>query len=108
MKNEGNEGMLKRVSVDFCFVRSTKLENVGAILVIALLYYNRLIAEMDKGEHNYYKGEHKVRPYSLCVIEWFVLGIGGWGLCGAQNQLRITNYELRITCKRLSMEMREG
>ena len=37
MKNEGNEGMLKRVSVDFCFVRSTKLENVGAILVIALM-----------------------------------------------------------------------
>ena len=36
MKNEGNEGMLKRVSVDFCFVRSTKLENVGAILVIAM------------------------------------------------------------------------
>ena len=49
-----------------------------------------------KGEHNYYKGEHKVRPYGLCVIEWFVLGIGGWGLCGAQNQLRITNYELRV------------
>ena len=41
--------MLKRVSVDLWFVRSTKLENVGAILVIALLYYNRLIAEMDKG-----------------------------------------------------------
>ena len=38
-----------------------------------------------KGEHDYYKGEHKVRPYGLCVIEWFVLGIGGWGLCGAQK-----------------------
>ena len=38
-----------------------------------------------KDEHDYYKGEHKVRPYGLCVIEWFVLGIGGRGLYRAQK-----------------------
>ena len=37
--------------------------------------------DYKKGEHDYYKGEHKVRPYGLCVIECFVLGVGGWGLC---------------------------
>ena len=55
-----------------------------------------------KGEHDYNKGANTIierantrfAPTS-CVIECFVLGIGGRGLCGAQNQLGITNYELR-------------
>ena len=50
-------------------------------------------AKHKKGRTRFIKGantnierdEHKVRPYGLCVIEWFVLGIGGWGLCGAQK-----------------------
>ena len=39
------------------------------------IIFNRLIVEMDKGrtrfyqggEHDYYKGENKVRPYGLCI-----------------------------------------
>ena len=57
--------MLKRVSVELWFVRSTK--NVGAILVIALYSVIALLL-MRQFMNCLYgaeikRGEHKVRPY---------------------------------------------
>ena len=78
MKNEGNVEAFKRV--ELWFVRSTK--NVGAILVIALYSVIALLL---------------MRQFVNCL----------YGVVGAlgcvrdrsgyetQNQLRITNYELR-------------
>ena len=57
-------------------------------------------AKHKKGRTRFIKGTNTIiikantrfAPTVCVLLNGLYWGIGGWGLCGAQNQLRITNY----------------